>query len=177
MRTNEDAGRSSLQHTTVFSNKNRHRKQYSGKFCRQQAIVWGLSDDLHGYTFSYIAVQIKFRNTLLTTERLVAASEGRMSDIAFKVIHEQEEWATGAPVCRAFGPLRDKGHKRKILIKYKWTIKVKVCCKTTLRAGTILPPRVYRWAAFTLYRLSYILFIVLLFGAFCATKSTYKVNN
>jgi hypothetical protein len=36
-------------------------------------------------------VQIKFRNTLLTTERLVVASEGRMSDIAFKAIHEQEE--------------------------------------------------------------------------------------
>ena len=110
-----------------MSNKNRHRKQHSGKTCRQQAIVWGLSDDLHGYTFSYIAVQIKFRNTLLPTERLVAASEGRMSDIAFKAIHEQEEWATGAPVCRAFGPLRDKGHKRKILIKYKWTIKVENC--------------------------------------------------
>ena len=104
--------------------ENRHRKQHSGNSCQQQAIVWGLSDDLHGYKFSYIAVQIKFRNTLLTTERLVAASEGRMSDIAFKAIHEQEEWATGAPVCRAFGPLRDKGHKRKTLIKYKWTIKV-----------------------------------------------------
>ena len=139
MRTNEDAGRRSLQHTKVLSNKNRHRKQHGGKTCRQQAIVWGLSDDLHGYKFSYIAVQIKFRNTLLTTVRLVVASEGRMSDIAFKAIHEQEEWATGAPVCRAFGPLRDKGHKRKILIKYKWTIKVKVCCKTTLRVGTISP--------------------------------------
>ena len=46
---------------------------------------------VHGYKFSYIAVHIKFRNTLLTTERLVAASEGRMSDIAFKAIHEQEE--------------------------------------------------------------------------------------
>ena len=37
---------------------------------------------MHGYKFSYIAVQIKLRNTLLTTERLVAASEGRMSYIA-----------------------------------------------------------------------------------------------
>ena len=70
-------------HTKVMSNKNRHRKQHSGKTCRQQAIVWGLSDDLHGYKFSYIAVQIKFRNTLLPTERLVVASERRMSDIAF----------------------------------------------------------------------------------------------
>ena len=123
-----------------MSNKNRHRKQHSGKTCRQQAIVWGLSDDLHGYKFSYIAVQIKFRNTLLTTVRLVVASEGRMSDIAFKAIHEQEEWATGAPVCRAFGPLRDKGHKIEILIKYKWMIKVEnCCCKTTLRVETISP--------------------------------------
>ena len=45
--------------------------------------------------------------------------DSKDSNIAFKAIHEQEEWATGAPVCRAFGPLRDKGHKRKILIKYK----------------------------------------------------------
>ena len=37
---------------------------------------------MHGYKLSYIAVQIKFRNTLLPTERLVVASEGRMSDIA-----------------------------------------------------------------------------------------------
>ena len=99
-----------------MSNINRHRKQHSGKSCRQQAIVWGLSDDLHGYKFSYIAVQIKFRNTLLTAERLVAAREGRMSDIAFKAIHEQEEWATGAPACRAFLVLfaRQKARKERI---------------------------------------------------------------
>ena len=55
------------------------------------------------------------------------------SNIAFKAIHEQEKWATGAPVCRAFGPLRDKGHKSKMLIKYKWTIKVEYSRKILLQ--------------------------------------------
>ena len=59
--------------------------------------------------------------------------DSKDSNIAFKAIHEQEEWATGAPVCRAFGPLRDKGHNRETLIKYKWTIKVEYSRKILLQ--------------------------------------------
>ena len=41
--------------------------------------------------FPKIAVRSAIRSTLLTTERLAAASEGRTSYIACKAIHEQEE--------------------------------------------------------------------------------------
>ena len=41
--------------------------------------------------FSKIAVRSAIRSTLLTAERLAAASEGRTSYIACKAIHEQEE--------------------------------------------------------------------------------------
>ena len=77
--------------------------------------------------FSKIAVRSAIRSTLLTAGRLVATRfmqasknqaclgfatsaakarqrqwEGRTSYIACKAIHEQEEWAAGAPVCRSF---------------------------------------------------------------------------
>ena len=41
--------------------------------------------------FPKIAVRSAIRSTLLTAERLAAASEGRTSYIACKAIHEQEE--------------------------------------------------------------------------------------
>ena len=41
--------------------------------------------------FPQIAVRSAIRSTLLTAERLAAASEGRTSYIACKAIHEQEE--------------------------------------------------------------------------------------
>ena len=44
--------------------------------------------------FSYIVARNEFRSTLRTTERLVAASEPRMSYIANRAIHEQEWGAT-----------------------------------------------------------------------------------
>ena len=88
--------------------RNRHRKQHSVEPCRQQAIVRGLFEDLRGYNFSCIAAQIKIRSTLLTTERLVAASEERTSYIAFG-----NSRAGGASDCCARVPgvlvlLRDK---------------------------------------------------------------------
>ena len=69
----------------------RHRKQHSGEPCRQQAIVRGTSKHSTAIIFSKIAVRSAIRSTLLTAERLVAASEGRTSYIACKAIHEQEE--------------------------------------------------------------------------------------
>ena len=66
---------------------------------------------MHGYKFSYIAAQIKFRNTLLTTVRLVVASEGRMSDIAERGNSRTggvSDWCARVP--GVFGPLRDKKH-------------------------------------------------------------------
>ena len=69
----------------------RHRKQHSGEPCRQQAIVRGPSKHSTAIIFSKIAVRSAIRSTLLTAERLAAASEGRTSYIACKAVHEQEE--------------------------------------------------------------------------------------
>ena len=46
----------------------RHRWKIQWRAACFLAIVWGLSEDLCGYNFSYIAAQIKFRSTMKTSE-------------------------------------------------------------------------------------------------------------
>ena len=93
--------------------------------------------------FFKIAVRSAIRSTLLTTGRLVAASEGRTSCIACKAIHEQEEWATGAPVCRSFSFFFQK---RTRLKDYKKNVRKQINGKFYSRMRfQVNTPRLCRW--------------------------------
>ena len=76
----------------------RHRWKIQRKAACFQAIVRGLFEDLRGYNFSCIAVQIKFRSTLKTSGSLEWRASARPR--ARNMRREQRALVKIFPVCR-----------------------------------------------------------------------------
>ena len=87
----------------------RHRWKIQWRAACFQTIVWGLFEDLHGYNFPCIAVQIKFRSTLKTSDSLERRASARLR--AHSMWREQRALAKIFPVCRSFWYFFSKKYK------------------------------------------------------------------